>query len=234
MKEWLAIIKKRDERIAQLETQFQQFSQEDKQKIDALQLEVDNYKAMIKQIAQGQDPIKVLVEGMGIMADLHKQITNMKADAMQRIEAEQKRIDGYEASYAQLHASNAHWEDEAAAAILERDLLRKACDEYEKHNAHILAVCGGYNATTRNNWVRAVENLKLEHDELKKNSQELYESLQSVMDVRDILLQHVYDLLDRPDGILLEDMPAAIKAHKAKNNKSNIVHDTDDSYGEHL
>lgn len=215
MKEWLAIIKKRDERIAQLETQFQQFSQEDKQKIDALQLEVDKQKGMLKAISQGLDPLKVLVEGMVMTGELHQEIARLKAEILQRIEAEQKRIDGYDASYAQLHASNAHWEDEAAAAILERDLLRKACDEYEKHNAHILAVCGGYNTTTRNNWVRAVENLKIEHDELKKNSEELYKSLQSVMDVRDILLQHVYDLLDRPDGILLEDMPAAIKAHKA-------------------
>lgn len=141
MNEWLDIIRQRDERI------------------DALRLEVDKQKAMLKAISQGQDPIKVLVEGMVMTGELHQQIANLKADAMQRIEAEQKRIDGYDASYAQL---------------------------------------------------------------------------QSVMDVRDTLLQHVYDLLDRPDGILLQDMPAAIQAHKAKHDKSNIVYDTDDSYGEHL
>ena len=40
---------------------------------------------------------------------------------------------------------------------------------------------------------------------------ENYTSLQEVMEVRDTLLQHVYRLLARPNGILLKDMPGAIE-----------------------
>lgn len=45
------------------------------------------------------------------------------------------------------------------------------------------------------------------------NTQE-YRELQRVLLVRDTLLRHVYTLLDRPDGILLKDMRAAVRTHR--------------------
>ncbi len=43
---------------------------------------------------------------------------------------------------------------------VERDCYKQACTDYEKDNEYVLNLCGGYNANTRNTWVKAVETMK--------------------------------------------------------------------------
>lgn len=57
----------------------------------------------------------------------------------------------------------------------------------------------------------AVKELKHQLGTERADHQNTYEILQEVGEVRDMLLTHVYRLLKRPNGILLKDMPEAMR-----------------------
>lgn len=69
------------------------------------------------------------------------------------------------------------------------------------------------------NWenARATMNGLLRHDAaLRTRLAEQYQQLQHVVDVRDQLLTLMYDVLDQPRGLLLQDMPRVIAEHKQR------------------
>lgn len=136
MNEWLKIIQERDDRIKELETNYQKWSNEDRVKMIDLEKRLqaaesmrDHYHKMIRQLAEDQNPVKVLTEGMALVLERDHKIKELQ-DRLQTAE-------------------------------------RRGDDNYTR--------------------------------------------LQNVLEVRDVLLKHVYTLLDRPNGIMLHDMPGEIE-----------------------